>query len=153
MKSNIIKFTGLLALVIAVFTGCAKAEKEPEEENPTNPITTPAKEFIWSIDGNTTVTADDSYFVPSFDNIIASKSTSTVDVILNDLNKGSHTISPSNGVTLDYTAGSITYSAKSGTFIITENTGSLIAGTFTCSFPPGSAFNTIKGEFSNVPKK
>jgi len=151
MKSSILKFTGLIAVLVFVFAGCAKDETEPEEETPTTPGTSPAKKFTWNIDGNSTVTADDSYFIPGFNNIVATKSTSTVDIILDDLNQGAHIISPS--ITLDYSSSSSTLPAKSGTIVITENTGSLIAGTFTCAFSQGSSVNSIKGEFSDVPKK
>ena len=148
-KNHLLKLSFLFVLL---FIGCAKETDAPKEETPVTP-TAPAKKFMWTINGGSAIVADDSYFVPAFDNIVASKGTATVDIILDTLGKGTHNISPSLGITLDYNDGTNTRSGKSGSVIITENTGTLISGTFTSSLIGGGTTSTITGEFSNVPKK
>ena len=151
-KIHLIKLSLLCVALVFLLIACAKETDAPKEEEPVTP-TAPAKKFTWVINGGATILASDSYFVPSFDNIVASKGTATVDIILDTLGKGTHNISPSFGITLDYNDGTNAYSGKSGAVVITENTGAFISGTFTSSLIGGGSTSTITGEFSNVPKK
>ena len=84
-----------------VFTGCAKAEKETEDPANTGGVVTPVSEFDWTPNGSSAVTASESYYIPAYNNIVATKGggSSYVDITLDNLNVGAHTISPSAGIT------------------------------------------------------
>jgi len=145
----------LFVLTIAIgISGCAKDQDEPKEETPTTPVTVAPAKFTWTLSGATLATADDSYFVSQFSNIYASKVNGmSVDITLEDLSKGTHAIAPSNGITLVYTSSTTTMNASSGSVVISENTGTSVSGSFTCALMGGGGTSTIKGDFSNLPKK
>jgi hypothetical protein len=149
-KRLLLLFTSLLGLLF-LFNSCAKDPNEPEEEE--TPIAPPMK-FNWTVSGGTSVSAADAYYVPSYNEIVATKSGVTaIDIILDALNKGTYNVSPSNGITLKYNDGTSTYNAKSGTVVITENNETTITGTFNCVLNVNGATSSITGEFANIPKK
>src|SRR5690606_24876467 len=91
-------FAALVGLF--VFSACTKEADKPEEENP-NPAST--SKFTWS-ESSVTYTADHAEFNPDFNNIYASKvDDSSINITLEDLNKGTHAIIPTAGRTLEYT--------------------------------------------------
>lgn len=137
-----------------VFTGCTKAEKETEDPGNSGSVPTPSAEFNWTPGGGSGVTASSSYFIPAYNNIVATKNTNSsyVDIILDNLNVGAHTISSSTGITLEYSTGTATYTAKSGVVNITEKTETLLSGNFTAALN-SSTLTSISGEFVNVPRK
>lgn len=144
---NVFKLTAFFLVLCLSFSRCAKEEEGPEEENPT----APASKFTWKTNSGSTETASESYFISAYNNIYANKNGATVvDIVLSDLSKGTYNISPSTGVTLEYFGESNSKQGSSGTVTITENTGALVSGYYSCSFSGGG---TISGEFSNVPKK
>ncbi|MBL7933961.1 MAG: hypothetical protein JNL60_18800 [Bacteroidia bacterium] len=135
-------FTGVL-----FFSACTKEADKPEEENPAPTVTS---KFTWS-QSSTNYTADYSEFVPDFNNIYASKiDGSSIDIFLDNLNKGAHTIVPTAGRTFVYTdSNGIKHEATSGSVTISENTGTTLSGSYSCTLDIG----TISGSFSNIPKK
>lgn len=145
---RIFKLSSLIIVVSLLVIGCGKDPNEPDEETPG----TSQVKFTWSVNGGSTITASDGYYIFSYNEIIATKAGSTaIDIILDDLTKGTHNISPSNGITLEYYDGSATFDGKSGTVTISENTGTSLSGSFTCVLNGGTT--TIAGQFSNLPKK
>lgn len=148
MKKNIFLFLIVAFSGMVLFSACEKEADKPEEENP-NPTVT--SKFTWS-ETSGTFTADYAEFNPDFNNIYASKvDGSSVDITLEDLNKGTHSIVPSQGRTLAYTdSKNVTHNAKSGSVSISENTGASLSGSYNCTLENGSS---ISGSFSNIPKK
>lgn len=151
-KIHLTALASLLLFASFIFSGCAKEEDAPEEKTPSNPITPPPAKFSWVINGGAEVTADETYYVAAYSNIYAAKGTRTVDIILDDLSKGTYQIS-APAITIDYFDGTNTHSGKSGTVVISENTGSLLSGSFTCALSGGGSNSSITGQFSSVPKK
>ena len=150
---SVFKFIGLILFFTFIFSACAKDEDEPEEETP-GTITPPPAKFSWTINGGTEIVANETFFVPAYNNIYGKKTGGKeLDIILDDLNKGTHNVSPSNSITVEYTDGATTYSGKSGSVVITENTGVLVSGTFNAIYTAAGATNTITGTFSSIPKK
>jgi hypothetical protein len=150
---RVLKLLAPILIVSVILYACSKDSDKPEEEQPNSNPTTTFK-FTWSLGNNASVTADDAYFVPAYSNIYATKGTTkNVNILLEDLSVGSHSITPSKGVTLDYTDGAVTYNAKSGTVMITKNNGSLVSGSYNCSVSNGSVNTTISGDFTDLPKK
>lgn len=146
-------FSGVIILSI-MFTNCAKAEKETEDPASNSGAITPTSEFNWTPDGSSAVTASESYYIPAYNNIVATRGggSSYVDITLDNLNVGAHTISPSAGITLEYATSSATYTAKSGVVNITEKTGTLLSGNFTAALN-GGTLTSITGKFENIPQK
>ncbi|WP_317899676.1 hypothetical protein [Aurantibacillus circumpalustris] len=149
MKNNrFFLFTALTIVMMSLIIACAKETNEPEEEPP---VASQVK-FTWSINGGSTIDASDGYCISAYNEIIAIKTGATaIDIILEDLNKGSHAISPANGITLEYNNGSANFNGKSGSVTITENSGTTLAGTFNCSLDGNGG--SLTGQFSNLPKK
>lgn len=155
MKLKNVLFVAIGIFILSlVFTGCAKAEKETEDPANSGGVITPAAEFNWTPGGTSEVVANDSYYIPAYNNIVATKNSNSsyVDITLDNLNIGAHTISPSAGITLEYSTGSATYTAKSGVVNITDKTGTLLSGNFTAALV-GGTLTTINGEFNNIPQK
>ncbi len=145
---NYVKPLLILSFGILLFSSCQKEASKPEEET-TTPTAVTTK-FTWTA-GSTSATADNSFYVPAFNNIYAAKVNGAyVDITLEDLNKGNHTINPSQGVTLEYSDGTNTFKGKSGTVTISENTGTKLSGSYNCTLENGT---NISGSFSNVPQK
>lgn len=148
----------LIALGISILglfvTGCAKAEKETEDPVNTGGVVTPTSEFDWTPGGSSAVTASESYYIPAYNNIVATKNggSSYVDITLDNLNVGAHTISPSAGITLEYATLTTTYTAKSGVVNITEKSGTLLSGNFTAALN-GGTLTSISGKFEYIPQK
>jgi len=150
---SVFKFIGLLLVFTFLFSACAKDEDEPEEETP-GTVTPPPAKFAWTINGGAEVVANETFFVPAYNNIYGTKTGGkNIDILLEDLSKGTHNIAPSNGITLEYTDGGTTYSCKSGSVVITENTGLLVSGNFHSVYTSAGSSNTIIGTFSSIPKK
>jgi hypothetical protein len=142
-----------LSLGLLVFAGCAKAEKEPEDPTPTTTGTTLHPDFRWTPGSGPAVIASDAYFIPAYNNIVALKNTTSasVDITLDNLNEGGHSISSSSGITLEYNDGTNTYTGKSGSVNITDNDGTSISGSFNCVLNGGPG--SINGQFTDIPHK
>lgn len=150
---SLILLSALCTAFIFSFSSCVKDPDEPAEETPT-PVAAPPAKFTWAVNTGSNIYAEEMYFVPSFSNIYATKSNgSSVDISLEDLDQGTHAISSANGITLEYITSTSTLNATSGTVFISENTGVLLSGTFTCALAGGGVSSNIKGEFMNIPKK
>ena len=137
----------LFALVIA---GCAKDEKDPIEPPPSG-TNSNFGEFKWTPVSGTEIRSDSAYYIPSFNNIVAYKGNSTIDIVLSALVVGTYTISSSQGNTLEYNTGSSVNNATSGSVVITTNTGSKLSGSFSANFSGGQP--SINGHFSNIPAR
>lgn len=148
MKKNVSLFSIVALTGVLFFGACTKEADKPEEENPTPVVTA---KFTWS-ESSGTFTADYAEFNPDFNNIHASKvDDSSVDIMLEDLNKGTHSIVPTAGRTLVYVNNkNITLDGVSGSVTISENTGTTLSGSYNCKLENGS---NISGTFSNIPKK
>jgi hypothetical protein len=141
----------ILFVAASVFLlSCAKDEKDPIEPPPTGGNTS-AGEFKWSPAGSGEIKSDSSYFIPAFNNIVAFKGNSTIDIILSALSPGTYTISSSQGNSLEYNTGSTVYKGSSGIVTISANTGSRLTGSFSCDF--GGATPAINGQFTNIPDR
>lgn len=148
MKKRVLILAGLCVALIVICISCAKDSNKPDDPNTPAPSNT--AKFTWT-KGNSSGTADDAYVVNAYNEIYATKSGGIyVDIILDALSKGSYTISPSAGISLEYSDGSATFTGKSGTVTITESTATTVSGNFNCTFSSGGS---ISGEFSNLPKK
>lgn len=145
---NYTKAILILSSSVLFFSSCQKEASKPEEQT-TTPVVSTTK-FTWTA-GSVNATADNSFYVPAFNNIYAAKvNGSYVDITLEDLNKGNHTINPSQGVTLEYSDGTNTLKGMSGTVTISENTGTALSGSYNCKLGNGT---NISGSFTNIPQK
>lgn len=142
---NFIFFSAFLVLVWA----CQKDSSQPED-----PGTGNTGGFTWTPSGGTQVVADDFYFITAYNNIVASKTgnLTSVDIILDDLSVGTHTISPTKGITLEYVVSGTTYTGKSGVVNITSNSGTLLSGNFTAALT-GGTITSLSGEFTDLHSK
>jgi len=140
-------FVSLLLLLAIFISGCAKDEKDPIEPPPSGGNTS-FGEFKWTPSSGTEIRSDSAYYIPSFNNIVAYKGNSTIDIVLSSLVAGTYTISSSQGNTLEYYTGSAVYNATSGSVVITTNTGSRLSGTFNAGFQGQPSIN---GQFNNIP--
>jgi hypothetical protein len=152
MKKYFLFVATILIISTFTFTRCAKDEKAPDDPTPAPVGTTPAGGFTFTPAGSSAVVANEAYFIPAFNNIVATKiaSSSTVDITLDDLSTGGHTISP--GITLVYTAGSTTYTSKSGVVTISAKTGTLLSGSFSVALN-GGTLTGISGQFTDISQK
>ena len=139
----------LLAYSLLFLFSCKK-----DENTPINDPVTPTSNFKWSTDGSASVTASEAYFIAAYNNIVATKSGSTasVDVVLDDLKVGSHAISASTGITLEFVNQGTTYTGESGTVVISQNTGTLLSGSFSAQLS-GGTIKTITGSFTDLKEK
>lgn len=146
MKKYILSILVMAGALFAA-VACEKEASKPEEET-TTPVS--SYSFSWTT-GSTSFSADNSFFVPAFNNIYAAKVNGAyVDITLDDLTKGNHTINPSAGITFEYSDGTTTFNGKSGTVTISENTGTTLSGSYSCTLENGSS---ISGSFSKIPQK
>lgn len=144
---------GASLFAILLVAACAKESPAPSDPNtPVTPVVTGS--FNWSINGGASVSADNYFFIESFNNIVGTKNSGSisVDISLDTLSVGNHTISPSNGITLDYSNGISVASAKSGIVSITSKTSSYVSGTYSAAFTSGT-LTSIGGSFTNLPAK
>lgn len=141
----------LLFIMLMYLGACAKKTEDPNGEPPVN---LPEAKFWWQINNGASTFANESYFIPAYSNIVATKTDgSSIDIILNELNPGTYSIAPFAGITLDYNDANTTYPANAGRVVISENTGILMSGSFTCTFMNAGTGNTLTGGFSDVPGK
>lgn len=135
--------------VLLLTTRCQKDAGQPNDPNPSS-----NSSFSWTPAGGATVVADNFYYITAYNNIVANKTgnLTSIDIILDDLSVGSHTISPSKGITLDYVYSGTTYSGKSGIVNITSKTGGLISGNFNAALA-GGTITSISGEFTDLHEK
>lgn len=153
MKRKVVLSLSSLSLSFILFFLACKKDDKPVDQTTSTPTTASFK-FTWILGSAAEVTADDAYFVPAYSNIYASKgSDKNVNILLEDLSIGTHTIAPSKGLTLDYTSGNSTLNATSGTVVITKNSGTLLSGNYNCSVSSGGVTSTISGIFTDLPKK
>jgi hypothetical protein len=154
MKRKILNSTGILALTILFFSACTKEKDTPKETTSSTSAAGPVGGFTWTPAGGSAVVASDAYFIPAYNNIVANKNTTSdyVDIILDTLSVGNHTISPSLGITLEFGTSTATYTGKSGSVNITAKTGTLMSGTFTSALN-GGTITSISGQFTNIPQK
>lgn len=144
MKRTVLAFTAALAVVV---TSCKKDESSPEE-NPSSPSS--ASGFTWTVNGST-VKADSGFFIPAFNNIVAYKNGSSVDIVLSSLSVGTYSISSATGNTLQYETSSTSQGASSGTVgISSRNASNQMTGSFSASFA-GSTVTNISGQFIDLP--
>jgi len=144
---------GASLLTLFILSACAKESPAPTDPNtPVTPVVTGS--FNWSINGGTSVSADNFFFIESFNNIVGTKNSGSisVDISLDTLSVGSHTISPSSGITLDYSNGTSVAAAKSGIVTISSKTSAYLSGTYSAAFNSGTV-TSISGSFSNLPSK
>lgn len=153
MKKHVTIFSFLLIATL-YFTGCAKKENEVPEDNNNTTTTTNTTSFGWVPTGGVTLKADSSYFVASYNNIVAFKggNSNIVDIKLSDLQVGTYSISTLTGNSLEYITGGSTYSATSGSVSIAANNGTKLSGTFSCALS-GGTLTSLSGDFTDIPKK
>ncbi len=144
---------GASLLAVFLLSACAKESPAPSDPNaPVTPLVTGS--FNWIVNGGTSVSADNFFFIESFSNIVGTKNSGSisVDISLDALSVGSHTISPSSGITFDYSNGTSVVAAKSGIVTISSKTSSYLSGTYVAAFNTGT-LTSMSGSFSNLPSK
>lgn len=149
MKKTIINISTATILLLFLFFGCTKSEKEPDEPLPTTTGNTIDDDFKWTWNG-VTVTADSSFYIPGFNNIVAYKGQAYVDIVLSNLSVGTYSISNSTGNSLEFNTGMQVLTANTGIVKITSNTGSRLSGTFNATL---TGNEPMSGQFKDIPKK
>ncbi|MDI1354339.1 MAG: hypothetical protein PSX36_05455 [bacterium] len=147
---TLLKQISVLFFPVLLFTfGCQKDASQPND-----PVVSPTSRFTWTPSSGATVVADNFYYITAYNNIVASKTgnLTSVDIILESLSVGTHTISPSKGITLEYVYSGTTYSGKSGVVNITSNSAGLITGNFNAALT-GGTITAISGEFTDLREK
>ena len=154
MKKTAVKITLLLALSLAIFTGCQKDNADPATDDPGT--TTPVNKgsFSWTPAGGTSVTADSAHYYSSFTTIFAFKNgnANSFEINLSSLAVGAYTLSSATGNALTFVTAATTYTAHSGSVLITTNNGSKMSGTFSATLNGGS-ITGVSGQFTDIPKK
>jgi hypothetical protein len=154
MKGYFITTLTIFILGLILFTGCKKDDPGPEDTPTTTTTGAAPGGFTWTPSGGSAVVASDAYFIQEFSNIYGIKNgvSSSVDITLDTLSTGTHNISQSIGITLEYAVGTTTYTGKSGSVNITSKTATSISGNFVVALNGGTV-TSISGEFVNLPKK
>jgi hypothetical protein len=151
MKMRKIFFMTVVAAITLSVLSCAKAEKEPEPEDPVP--SEPAPVFNWDPAGGSHTVADSGYFIKAYNEIVAYKNgnSNLVDIRLSDSKSATYTISSSTGNQLEYVVGSKTYTGTFGTVTLVNN-NTKISGSFSCALSGGS-ITSVSGQFSDIPAR
>jgi hypothetical protein len=102
---------------------------------------------------NTTLLADSAWFIPVSKTIMAYYQGNAHKLVIKTSlqSPGTYSVSALNKVT--YTETLLTYTATSGEIKITENTGTSLSGDFLTQGNSGGGITSLKGSFTELPKR